>query len=177
MLEAHLRPTVAFAALTDEDWQQALNLNLMAAVRFDRKFLPDMLARQSGVIIHIASIQRNLLLHESTLAYAAAKAGLRNYSKGLSKEVGPKGVRVNTLSPGFIETPAAHGMMERLAKSQGIDLESARKSIEKSLGGIPLNRPGLPEEVAELVTFLASDRAAYVHGAEYVIDGGAVPTA
>ena len=145
--------------LTDDDWQKALNVNLMASVRFDRTFLPGMLERRSGVILHIASIQHRLPLYDSTLAYAAAKGALSTYSKGLANEVGLKGVRVNLISPGFIETSGAHGMIVQLAKSSGIDENAARQKIMDLLGGIPLGRPGKPEEVAELVAFLASERA------------------
>ena len=169
-------PNGGFQVLTDDEWQKALNVNLMAAVRFDRSLLPGMLDRHSGVILHIASIQHRLPLYDSTLAYAAAKAALSTYSKGLANEVGPKGVRVNLISPGFIETSGAHGMIEALARSQGIDEDSARQSIMDMIGGIPIGRPGMPEEVAELVAFLASDRAASIHGSDYVIDGGTIPT-
>jgi NAD(P)-dependent dehydrogenase (short-subunit alcohol dehydrogenase family) len=163
-------------ALSDEDWQLELNTNLLAAVRLDRAFLPGMLERRAGAIIHVSSIQRRLPLFEATLAYAAAKAALSNYSKGLSKEVGPKGVRVNSVAPGFIETDAAHRLIMRLAETDGVDENAARQGLMASLGGIPIGRPGRPEEVAELVAFLVSDRAASIHGGEYVIDGGTTPT-
>ena len=163
-------------ALTDGDWQRAFNDNLFAAVRLDRLLLPGMLRNGFGVIIHISSIQRRMPLFEATLAYAAAKAALTNYSKGLSNEVSPKGVRVNTVAPGFIETTAAQALIERLAKASGIDEDAARRGLMDSLGGIPIGRPGRPEEVAELVAFLVSDRAASITGSEYVIDGGTIPT-
>ena len=162
-------------ALTDDDWQHAMNANLFAAVRLDRAFLPGMLEQGSGVILHISSIQRRLPLFEATLAYAAAKAAVTTYSKGLSKEVGPKGIRVNSVAPGYIETTAAQGLVVRLAEQAGTDEDTARRGLMDSLGGIPIGRPGRPEEVAELVAFLASDRAASIHGSEYVIDGGTVP--
>jgi NAD(P)-dependent dehydrogenase (short-subunit alcohol dehydrogenase family) len=169
-------PGGGFAALTDGDWQAAFAQNLFAAVRLDRGLLPSMLRQGSGVIIHISSIQRRLPLFEATLAYAAAKAALSNYSKGLSNEVGPKGVRVVSVAPGFIETTAATALIDRLAASAGTDAGTAREELMKSLGGIPLGRPGWPAEVAELVAFLASDRAASITGSEYVIDGGTIPT-
>ena len=169
-------PGGGFAALTDDDWHAALNQNLLAAVRLDRGLLPSMLSQGSGVIIHISSIQRRLPLFEATLAYAAAKAALSNYSKGLSNEVGPKGVRVVSVAPGFIETSAATALIDRLAANAGTDRQTAREELIKSLGGIQLGRPGWPAEVAELVAFLASDRAASITGSEYVIDGGTIPT-
>ena len=113
---------------------------------------------------------------EHTLAYAAAKAALSNYSKGLSNEVGPKGVRIVSVAPGFMETTAATALIDRLAANSGTDRNTAREQLIKSLGGIPLGRPGWPVEVAELVAFLASDRAASIAGSEYVIDGGTIPT-
>jgi hypothetical protein len=95
---------------------------------------------------------------------------------GLSKEVGPKGIRVNTVAPDYTETQAAQGMVNEIAQRTGSSREVARQRIMDALGGIPLGRPNRPEEVAELVAFLASDRASAINGSEYVIDGGTIPT-
>jgi NAD(P)-dependent dehydrogenase (short-subunit alcohol dehydrogenase family) len=169
-------PSGGFAVLSDQEWQKELQLNLFPAVRLDRGLLPSMLQQKSGVIIHVTSIQRKLPLFEATLAYASSKAALSTYSKGLSKEVARKGVRVNTVAPGFTETKAAEALIGRLSEIQGTDAQAAREGLMKSLGGIPIGRPARPEEVAELVAFLASDRAASINGSEYTIDGGTVPT-
>jgi NAD(P)-dependent dehydrogenase (short-subunit alcohol dehydrogenase family) len=170
-------PAGGFAVLDDREWHKALDQNLFAAVRLDRALLPSMIEQGSGVIIHVTSIQSRLPLPEATLAYAAAKAALSNYSKGLSKEVGPKGVRVVRVAPGWIETDAAVRLVTELAEKSGTDYEGARRGLMNSLGGIPIGRPATPREVADLVAFLASPRAASITGAEYVIDGGTVPTA
>ncbi len=169
-------PGGGFAALDDAEWSKELNGNLMPAVRLDRALLPSMIAQRSGVIIHVTSIQRALPLPESTIAYAAAKAALSTYSKALSKEVTPKGVRVIRVSPGWVETEAAVALAERLAAQAGTDYEGGKQIIMNGLGGIPLGRPAKPNEVADLVTFLVSPRAASITGTEYVIDGGTVPT-
>lgn len=170
-------PGGGFAALNDTEWHKELYLNLFPAVRLDRALLPGMLAQGHGVIIHVTSIQRQLPLPEATTAYAAAKAALSTYSKSLSKEVASKGVRVVRVSPGWIETEASVALAERLAEEAGTDYEGGKRIIMQALGGIPIGRPSKPEEVASLIAFLASPRAATITGTEYVIDGGTVPTA
>lgn len=165
-----------FSVLSDEDWETTIQTNLLAPVRLDRGFLPQMIDQQSGVIIHIASIQGRLPLYDSTLPYAAAKAGLINYSKGLSQEVSSKGVRILTVSPGWIMTDSSTRMMERIAESSNSTIEEATQSVMDALGGIPIGRPAKPEDIAEFVGFLVSPRASYLTGTEYVVDGGTIPT-
>jgi NAD(P)-dependent dehydrogenase (short-subunit alcohol dehydrogenase family) len=130
----------------------------------------------SGVVVHVTSIQNQMPLHDATLAYAAAKAALRTYSKGLANELAPRSVRVTAVSPGGIHTEATEAFIGRLAEGNGITRQDAEQLVFDSLGGVPLGRFAAPEEVADLVAFLATDRAASIVGAEYVIDGGTVPT-
>lgn len=169
-------PGGGFAAISDEHWLAELNLNLMSAVRLDRALLPSMLAQGAGVIIHVSSIQRIMPLPESTTAYAAAKAALTTYSKSLAKEVMPKGVRVLSVAPGWIETEASVRLAQRLAEQTGTDYEGGKRVVMDALGGIPLGRPARPQEVADLIAFLASPRAASISGSEHRIDGGTVST-
>ena len=168
-------PGGGFAALDESQWANELSLNFLSAVRLDRALLPSMLVQGSGVIVHVTSIQAQSPVFESTLGYAAAKAALANYSKGLSKEVSPKGVRVVRVSPGWTETESAVALVERLADKAGSDYDTARAELMKAIGGIPIGRPNTPLEVAELIAFLASSRAATVTGTEVRIDGGSLP--
>ena len=169
-------PSGGFAALTDDQWLDELNLNLLGAVRLDRGLLPAMIEGAGGAVVHVTSIQRRMPLFDATLGYAAAKAALTTYSKGLANEVGPKGVRVNTVAPGFIQTEGAEGLFQRISQGAGIDREAAVQQVMDSLGGIPIGRPAQAAEVAEVVAFLVSDRARSVNGAEFVVDGGTIPT-
>jgi NAD(P)-dependent dehydrogenase (short-subunit alcohol dehydrogenase family) len=169
-------PGGGFAALTDDHWLAELNLNLLASVRLDRLLVPQMIERGAGAVVHVTSIQSILPLPDSTTAYAAAKAALRTYSKSLSKELGPKGVRVNAVSPGWIMTESSLGLLKRLQAANGGTIEDARQLVLDALGGIPIGRAAEPHEVADLIAYLASDRAAAIHGAEFIIDGGTVRT-
>lgn len=169
-------PGGGFAALTDDHWLSELNLNLIAAVRLDRLLIPQMIERGSGTVVHVTSIQSVLPLPDATTAYASAKAALRTYSKSISKELGPKGVRVNTVSPGWIMTEGTDVFLKRIQDAKGGTLEDARQLVLNGLGGISIGRGAEPFEVAEAIAFLASDRASSINGSELVVDGGTVPT-
>lgn len=135
-----------------------------------------MVERGKGTVVHVTSIQSVLPLPESTTGYAAAKAALRTYSKSISKELGPKGVRVNAVSPGWIMTEATGDFLDMLRTANGGTIEDARQSVLDALGGISIGRGAEPEEVADLIAYLACERAAAIHGAEFVIDGGTIST-
>jgi NAD(P)-dependent dehydrogenase (short-subunit alcohol dehydrogenase family) len=161
--------------LTDDDWQQGFEKNFFGAVRLDRALTPTMIGNRSGDIVHITSVQRRSPM-PGTAPYAAAKAALANYSKSLSNDLAQYGIRVNSVSPGFIETEAAKEFTSQHAEARQISTAAAREEIIESIGGIPLGQPGTPHDVGELVAFLVSDRAGYLTGAEYLIDGGSTRT-
>ncbi|QWW71364.1 SDR family oxidoreductase [Rhizobium sp. WYJ-E13] len=169
-------PPGGFVALTDDLWLSELNLNLLATVRLDRLLIPQMIERGNGAVVHVTSTQSRLPLPESTTAYAAAKGALRTYSKSISKELGPKGIRVNNVCPGWIMTEGAVDLVKGMQASNGGTYEEARQAVMAWIGGIPIGRGAEPSEVADLIAYLASDRAAAIHGAEFVIDGGTIRT-
>jgi NAD(P)-dependent dehydrogenase (short-subunit alcohol dehydrogenase family) len=151
-------------AIDAGDWQDTLDVILLAAVRLNAALLPQMLERKRGAIVHIAS-SAAFDVPAPLLHYGAAKAALIAYSKGLATELAPHGIRVNTITPGHVETPGGDKVRDDLAASFGIDVAAIHATV-------PLGRIGLPDEIAEAVAYLVSDRAAYVIGANLVIDGG-----
>lgn len=144
-------------------------------MRLDRALVPSMIEQGIGAIVHVTSIAATMPT-AGPLPYAAAKAALRNYSKGLATQLAPSGIRVNAVSPGYVETEGSRTKMAEVAQALGITRGEARAETIKALGGIPMGRPGTPEDIAELVTFLVSDRSSWVSGVEYVIDGGTAQT-
>ena len=167
--------TGGFLAVTDDEWHASLTLNLLAAVRTTRATLPVMLAAGGGVIVNVASVNA-LLPDPSVVDYSAAKAALLNLGKSLSKEFGGRGIRVNSVSPGPVETDlwlGSHGVAETVSRATGIapaDVAAA------AAAGAATGRFSHPSEIADLVLFLASDRAANVTGANVTIDGGLITT-
>jgi NAD(P)-dependent dehydrogenase (short-subunit alcohol dehydrogenase family) len=163
------------ASVTDEDWTTALTINFLAAVRATRAALPHLLARGTGTIVTVSSVN-SFLPDPLVVDYSAAKTALANFLKSLSKEVGPKGVRVNTVSPGPVATGlwlGDDGVAATVAKAAGGRPEDvAEHAAAASMTG----RFTRPEEVADLVLLLASDRAGNVTGADFVIDGGLIST-
>ena len=171
---ANLTPSGGYSSLTDEDWENELQLNLMSAVRINKALLPLMIEKKTGVIINISMNPAIQPIWEMTMAYSAAKAALNAYSKALASELGSKGIRVNTVSPGLVKTPQMLQAMENLSRSLNITVEEATQTVMKKLGGVPMGRPAEPEEIGDLVRFLVSDEASYITGAIYQIDGGSM---
>jgi NAD(P)-dependent dehydrogenase (short-subunit alcohol dehydrogenase family) len=172
---ANTYPGGGFSALTDEHWDQALQVNLLSSIRLDRALLPKMLEQKSGVIIHISSTSSQYPIWESTMAYSAAKSALNTYSKTLATEVADKGIRVVTVSPGLNKTEAMTAFLKDYAKQADISVEEMTKKLFERVGGIPLGRMAAPEETAELIYFLVSPAASYITGANLIIDGGNFP--
>jgi NAD(P)-dependent dehydrogenase (short-subunit alcohol dehydrogenase family) len=157
--------------IPDSEWVATLATNLLSAVRLDRLLVPGMRVRGRGAVVHISSSAARRPL-APTAHYSAAKAALNNYAKSLALELAPDGVRVNTVSPGFTRTSLVEGVLTAMAETMGTDVETAQNAMIDQIGGIPLGRPGRPADIAELVTFLVSDRASWITGAEFAIDGG-----
>jgi NAD(P)-dependent dehydrogenase (short-subunit alcohol dehydrogenase family) len=163
-----------FLSVTDDEWMDTYELNVLSAVRASRAAVPSMLERGGGAIVNVSSVNA-LLPDPSVVDYAASKAAMTNLSKALSAEFGPRGIRVNTVSPGPVTTPfwTAEGALgDQLADAMGLDSASAMDAMSQSLGGIKLGRFGTAGEIADLVLFLASDAASWMTGTDAVIDGG-----
>ncbi|CDR14034.1 oxidoreductase [Streptomyces iranensis] len=153
-----------------ETWRSDLEVNLLSAVRLDQELVPGMVERGSGVVVHVSSIASHLP-QPGQAAYAAAKAAMNSYSRSLAAEVGPAGVRVVCVLPGFIATPGAIAHHQKIADRQGVSLEEAQRDLATRLN-VPMNRPGTPEDAAELVAFLVSERARWLTGSQFRVDGG-----
>jgi len=163
-------PPASVLSRSLQTWQSDLEVNLLSAVRLDQELVPGMVERGSGVVVHVSSIASHLARPEQ-IAYAASKAALNCYSRALATEVGPSGVRVLCVLPGFIATPGAIAHHQEIADNAGVTLEQAQRDLAATLN-VPMNRPGTPEDAAELIAFLVSDRAQWLTGAQYRVDGG-----
>jgi NAD(P)-dependent dehydrogenase (short-subunit alcohol dehydrogenase family) len=167
--------TGGFLSVRDEDWQWALEVNLLSAVRATRAAVPHLLERAPSTIVTVCSVNASLP-DPGVIDYSAAKAALRSFCKSLSKELGPRGVRVNTVSPGPVETALwlGHGgVAETVGQAQAIDPAAVKAA---AVAGTPTERFTRPGEVAELVLLLASGTVGNITGTDVLIDGGMVTT-
>jgi NAD(P)-dependent dehydrogenase (short-subunit alcohol dehydrogenase family) len=167
--------TGGFLSVTDEDWRQALEANLFSAVRATRAALPHLLAGAPSAIVTVCSVNATLP-DPGVIDYSAAKAALRSFCKSLSKELGPSGVRVNTVSPGPVETElwlGPGGVADTLARAGGTDPAAVRAA---AVAGTATARFTRADEVAQVVLLLAAETAGNITGTDVIIDGGLVGT-
>ncbi|MFO8069007.1 MAG: SDR family oxidoreductase [Alkalibacterium sp.] len=165
-----------FHTLTDEDWLYTIEQNLHGPVRAVREFLPDLRANGWGRIIFISS-ENAVQPYDNELPYDSAKAGILSFSKGLSRSYAREGLLVNTVSPAFIETPMTDRLMEKRSAEKNMSLDEAVESfLDEERPHIELKRRGQVEEVAAVIAFLCSEKASFVNGANYRVDGGSVAT-
>ena len=168
-----------FLAVSDEDFEWSMQINFYAALRATRAAVAHMLQAGGGAIVNVASVNAFFQPDGGTVDYGAAKAALTNVTKALSQELGPKGIRINDVSPGPVATDlwlGEHGVAQTVAKRTGVDKDTARDRVLASIGGLATGRLTTPDEVATLVAMLASPRTANGTGANYVIDGGLIKT-
>lgn len=156
------------------EWMQVFELNLFAIVSITKKVVPFMKENGWGRIINISS-ENGSQPYPDMIHYSSSKGALNNFSKALSKQVAKDGILVNTVSPAFIMTPLVENMMEKIAEEKGGSKDDAIKSfLKENRPHIEIERPGTIEEVGELVAFLASEKASFINGADYRVDGGSV---
>jgi NAD(P)-dependent dehydrogenase (short-subunit alcohol dehydrogenase family) len=166
-----------FLTLTDDDWMQTIQIDLMGAVRLARAFVPQMQGKNWGRIVMISS-ENAMQPYDEESPYNACKAAIINFSKCLSRIYGKENILVNTVSPAFIETPMTNAMMEDLAKEKNVSEEEAVKwFLKNKRPHLEVQRRGQPEEVAAVIAFLCSDQASFVNGSNYRVDAGAVASA
>lgn len=168
--------TDGFLSITDEDFERSLQLNFFAALRATRAAVAQMTEQGQGTIVNVASV--NAFFHPDGLVidYGAAKAALLNVAKALSQELAPKGIRINSVSPGPVATDlwlGDHGVAATIGESTGTGADAVR---QQATAAMPTGRFTTPDEVATLVALLASPRTANVTGSNYVIDGGLIKT-
>ena len=168
-----------FFAIDDEEFERALQLNFFIALRASRAALAAMVDHGGGAIVNVASVNAFFQPDGGVVDYGAAKAALVNLTKALAQEFGARGVRVNAVSPGPVATDlwlGEHGVAETVAAATGVDADTAREQVIAGLGGFATGRFTTPEEVATLITLLASPRLGNVTGSNYVVDGGLIKT-
>jgi len=168
-----------FLATSDDEFDWAMRVNFFTTLRATRAAVPAMIDQGDGAIVNVASVNAFFEPDAGTIDYGAAKAAVLNLSKSLAQELGPKGVRVNCVSPGPVATDlwlGDHGVAATVAQASGLNRDAARDTVLAGIGGLATGRLTTPEEVATLVALLASGRTANVTGANFVIDGGLIKT-
>jgi 3-oxoacyl-[acyl-carrier protein] reductase len=163
-------PSKTFAETTDEDWEAAARLNLMSTVYLAHETLPLMQERRWGRFIAVTSVSVKQPIERLVLSNAI-RSGVTGLVKTLANEYGPYNVLINSVCPGYTATARLVSLSERLAEKEGVTPEDIERRWTEQT---PLRRVGQPEEFANLVVFLASERASYITGASIAVDGGMV---
>lgn len=156
---AGVYPSVALKDMTPDEWQQVLDVNLNGIFNCTKAVLPSMMKNKSGKIISIASIAGFSVGFQGLVHYSTTKAGVAGFTKATALELAKYKINVNAIAPGLIITPGVHDLMDK-------------KSTDAFVKGVPLQRAGKPEDIAEVVAFLASERSSYITGQTIVVDGG-----
>jgi 3-oxoacyl-[acyl-carrier protein] reductase len=163
-----------FMDISDDEWHEALEVDLMGAVRVCRTFIPVMQKSGWGRVVLVTS-EDAVQPYTDEMPYCAAKAGLLNFAKNLSKAYAQDGVLVNSVSPAFIATPMTDAMMEQRAEKLGVGFDQAIATfLKEKRPHLELQRRGKSQEVAAVITFLCSQLSSFIVGANYRVDGGSV---
>ena len=165
-------PPSTFEQLSDDDWQKAFNSTMMSCLRLSKLVIPNMKKNAWGRIINISSVSVKTPVNGLFLSNSL-RMGVLGWAKALSDELAPHGITVNTVCPGYTRTERVEAILETQSNSSGLKKEEIEKSIAEN---IPMKRVGEAEDLAGLITFLASEKADYMTGLAIQVDGGSART-
>ncbi|GAA3015205.1 SDR family NAD(P)-dependent oxidoreductase [Tetragenococcus solitarius] len=163
-----------FSEISLDDWHEVFDINFFGSVNTTKEFLSDLRQKEWGRVLFLAS-EDAIQPYDDEIPYCATKAGILALSKGLAKTLGPKGITSNAVSPAFINTPMTDKMMQNRADELNVSFDEAIQSfLKEKRPFMTSSRRGYPEEVANVITFLCSEKANFVNGANYRVDDNSV---